>query len=424
MSRSEPITLGQRDSDSQRHAAPARALAANCTEFTPLCELLVYTDYAYQRDGGRRLFRARVLAVPRRGRRASSTDASSVLGRRRPATPGEARYELGDGVRVRAASLVSVAGRAGARCRRIARSLAAGWRAIGDGRPRLAARPAPADPRPRRRSRSCAGAGASCSASARTSRPTSPRAATQARRPAARGLRCSSARSALLARRCPTVVVGPELARNYAALARLLEIPVSLVPADQIVDEATALARDYDGELTVLSVGRLDTEKNPLLLADVLARLRAGGGDWRLEVCGEGPLAGALAERLRELGVAERAELRGYVALRRLHAAYREAPMLLHSSVTEGLPQVLLEAFAAGLPVVATDVGGIGEAVGEAVLLVAPGDAGGAASALEQLAADPAERERLVRAGIDYAREHSMEAELDRLAAFLEGRGW
>ena len=51
-----------------------------------------------------------------------------------------------------------------------------------------------------------------------------------------------------------------------------------------------------------------------------------------------------------------------------LLALYRSAHVLLHVSWTEGLPQVLFEAFAAGLPVVATDVGGVAEAAGDGAL--------------------------------------------------------
>ena len=118
------------------------------------------------------------------------------------------------------------------------------------------------------------------------------------------------------------------------------------------------------------------------------ARRRVGapaaqdGDRWRLIVCGEGPLQATLEDRLRELGVAERAELRGYVPYGPGSRLYRTATRFLHVSWTEGLPQVLMEAFAAGLPVVATDVGGVAAAVGDAVRLVPPGDAGAAASAL------------------------------------------
>jgi len=126
-------------------------------------------------------------------------------------------------------------------------------------------------------------------------------------------------------------------------------------------------------KLRVLSVGRLDEEKNPLLLADVLANLRDGDSRWRLVVCGEGTLEGALAERLEQRGLADAADLSGYVQLDQgLMELYRSSHALLHVSWTEGVPQVLSEAFAARLPVVATAVGGVAEAVGEAALLIAP----------------------------------------------------
>ncbi|MEA2375105.1 MAG: hypothetical protein QOD53_1568, partial [Thermoleophilaceae bacterium] len=163
-----------------------------------------------------------------------------------------------------------------------------------------------------------------------------------------------------LSRRWPVVVVGPQLAENYRRAPRLLEVTVSLVAADQIVSAEQAAARSYDGRLVALSVGRLEREKNPLLLADVLAELREHDPRWQLVVAGEGPLEGELRERLESLGVAGAADLRGYVAVDGgLPELYRSSHAFLHISWTEGLPQVLFEAFAAGLPVVATEVGGV-----------------------------------------------------------------
>jgi glycosyltransferase involved in cell wall biosynthesis len=153
------------------------------------------------------------------------------------------------------------------------------------------------------------------------------------------------------------------------------------------------------------------------MLADVLARL---GPSWRLVVCGEGPLAGELRERLSDLGVAERAELRGYVPIDGgLSELYESSHALLHVSWTEGLPQILFEAFAAGLPVVATAVGGVAEAVGDDALLVPPGDPDAAAAALERIASDPEGRTLQVEGGLERLRAHTLEAECDRVADFM-----
>jgi glycosyltransferase involved in cell wall biosynthesis len=221
-----------------------------------------------------------------------------------------------------------------------------------------------------------------------------------------------------LSRHCATVVVGPALATGYRRARSLHELTVSLVRESDVVAEP-APAPDPDAEWTVLSVGRLEEEKNPLLLAEVLAGLCDRGEAWRLVVCGEGPLERELAERATELGVGERAELRGYLPFERLRELYLESDCLLHVSWTEGLPQVLLEALAAGLPVVATDVGGVRGAVGEVAALVPPGDAEAAVAALLRLRGDRALRERLIRRGLERARRHTIESETSALAAFL-----
>jgi glycosyltransferase involved in cell wall biosynthesis len=225
----------------------------------------------------------------------------------------------------------------------------------------------------------------------------------------------------LLARRCPAIVVGSELAANYRRGRAVLPINVSLIRASDVASPDTLPPRDYSGALTALSVGRLEEEKNPLLLADTMAEVVAAGGRWRLAVCGEGPLREALAARLEELGVADRVDLLGYLPLDGgLLDLYRDSHALLHESWTEGVPQILFEAFAAGLPVVATDVGGVAAAVGDDALLIPPGDAVAPAQALMRIADEPALRERLVSGGLDRARSHTLEAECERVARFFE----
>jgi glycosyltransferase involved in cell wall biosynthesis len=228
----------------------------------------------------------------------------------------------------------------------------------------------------------------------------------------------------LLARRWPVVVVGPELARNYRRAGRVLPITVSLVPSEQIASPEEVAARSYDGdELVALSVGRLEREKNPLLLADVLAALRELDPRWRLVIAGEGPLEDDLRTRLRALGVEDAADVRGYVPIDGgLPELYRSSHAFLHISWTEGLPQVLFESFAAGLPVVATEVGGVPAAVGDAALLVPPGDAARPAEELARVGRDAELRARLVAAGLARVREHTLEAETRRVAEFLGER--
>jgi glycosyltransferase involved in cell wall biosynthesis len=228
----------------------------------------------------------------------------------------------------------------------------------------------------------------------------------------------------LLARRHPIIVVGPDLERRYRGARAVLGIYVSLVEEREIDAALEETGRDYSGELNVLAVGRLEREKNPLLLADILARLREREPRWRLIVCGDGPMREELAQRLDRLGVADHADLRGYVAMNgELTRFYRSSHLFLHVSWTEGVPQVLFEAFAAGLPAVATAVGGVPGAADGCAVLIPPGDASAAAEGLLALARDQSLRERLTDAGGARVRLHTIEAETRRVADFLRSEG-
>jgi glycosyltransferase involved in cell wall biosynthesis len=222
-----------------------------------------------------------------------------------------------------------------------------------------------------------------------------------------------------LGRLLPVVAVGPQLAGQYPA-DHTLELSVSLVRTSDIRPAQDPLP-DYDGSvLTALSVGRLEEEKNPVLLAEILAALVLRDRRWRLVVCGEGPSKNQLRERLEQLRMADHAQLRGYVpndgGLREL---YRSSHALLHVSWTEGLPQVLFEAFAARLPVVATAVGGVPQAAGDAAVLIGPGDAGAAVDGLRRIASDQSLRAALIDRGLARVESHTLEHEAAAVAAFI-----
>jgi glycosyltransferase involved in cell wall biosynthesis len=220
------------------------------------------------------------------------------------------------------------------------------------------------------------------------------------------------------------VVVGDDLSRRYRSARHKLELTASLISSDDLSDLDEASARSYSGEIRLLSVGRLEAEKNPLLLADILRELRAQEPRYRLVVCGEGLLEPALRSRLKDFGLAEHADLLGYIPFDAgLLDVYRTSHVFLHVSWTEGLPQVLFEAWASAVPVVATDTGGVAAAAAGSALLIRPGDAKVAADAVARLANDPTLRAKLVRAGLRQARAHTYESERSRLVRFLTSAG-
>jgi glycosyltransferase involved in cell wall biosynthesis len=227
----------------------------------------------------------------------------------------------------------------------------------------------------------------------------------------------------LLARRVPATVVGSAVAERYASRrGSVLTMRPSLVRAADVVEQPEP--RDWSDEIQLLTVGRIDAEKNPFLLVDAMAELeRLRPGRYRLRWVGVGPLAAAVRARVAEVGLEGRFELPGYVPFGpELLELYRGAHALVHVSLTEGVPQVLVEALASGTPVVATDVGGIASALedGRVGLLVPPSNLEALVAAVLRLSDDEELRTRLVARGLELARDWTLEAEAARVAAFLK----
>jgi len=376
--------------------------------------LLVYTDYVYRRLG-EEVFTERAFALFL-ARLAQELDEVTIAGRLEP-QPGKWNYRLPEEVRFVALPYYLSLSRPLGLAKVALRSMRRFWSALGEVDAVWLLGPHPlafafAGLAFVRRRRIVLGVRQNTREYARTRHPE--------RRRFQIALAAMEAGFRLLARGCSVVVVGGGLARDYAGSRRLLQIAVSLVSEEDIVPPARAGQRSYDGPLTLMTVGRLEREKNPLLLADVLAGLLARDPRWRLIVYGEGDMRAALQARLEQLGLTAAAQLRGYVPLDAgLLDAYRASHAFLHVSWTEGVPQVLFEAFAARLPVVATAVGGVREAVGDAALLVPPGDAPAAAAELARLAHDEGLRRRLAERGVELVRRQTLDAECRRTASFL-----
>lgn len=164
------------------------------------------------------------------------------------------------------------------------------------------------------------------------------------------------------------------------------------------VDTATfspAAAPRAQRPLTIGFVGRLSPEKGPLLFVAIAARVAEALPDVRFVVAGDGPMRHAMADSARSRGLADRFEFRGLVTS--MPALYRELDLMLLTSSHEGTPLAVLEAMATGVPVVATDVGGVPELVASGMTgrLFAAGSEAGGADAVLALARDAARRRRM-----------------------------
>jgi glycosyltransferase involved in cell wall biosynthesis len=226
----------------------------------------------------------------------------------------------------------------------------------------------------------------------------------------------------LLARRLSATVVGAHNVQRYRGPRPcLLDMTVSLVRSEDIV--AIPVAKSWDGQIELLTVGRVDLEKNPLLLIEALSHLqRRHPGRYRLTWVGTGPLEEIVEKRAAELEIGHLVALRGFVPFGpELLRIYRSAHAFVHVSVTEGMPQVLVEALAAGLPAVATDVGGVRAALddGRSGLLVPPRDLPALVEAILRLSDDRDLRAELVTRGLDLVRHLTLEQQSERVARFL-----
>jgi glycosyltransferase involved in cell wall biosynthesis len=227
-----------------------------------------------------------------------------------------------------------------------------------------------------------------------------------------------------LSRRLPTIVVGEELSRQYGKEGpRLLTTAVSLVQEVDIV--TSPQPRDWTGVVSLFTAGRIDREKNPLLLVEAIARLeQRQPGRFRLTWAGTGPLADAVRRRVHELGIDDRIEFLGFVPFGpELLDRYRSAHVFVHVSLTEGVPATLIEALASGTPVIASSVGGVPAVLdgGRAGILVPPSDVEALVAAILRLTSDEELRDKIVSHGLRLASGRTIDVNSARVAAFIEG---
>ena len=195
----------------------------------------------------------------------------------------------------------------------------------------------------------------------------------------------------LLYRRADAIVCQTEAVRRCfpAAVQGKLVTIANPVPPPDVARSAAEVKR-------ICAVGRLTHQKGFDLLIAAFASATSGAPDWRLDIWGEGPEREALHALIRDQGLAGRISLRGLSPRPRAWVA--EAGIFVLSSRYEGFPNVLGEAMAAGLPVIAADCDfGPADMVehGRSGLLVQGEDPAALARAMADLMADPLARSRM-----------------------------
>lgn len=145
----------------------------------------------------------------------------------------------------------------------------------------------------------------------------------------------------------------------------------------------------------------------PHLLLEALSYLKKSKINVRLDMYGSGPEETSLREMADRLGIAENVSFKGWLDMNLVATKYLEYDIMVMPSLSESFGVAALEASAAGLPVVATNIGGIPEAVMNGVtgILVKPGDAEVLAGGIKRLAENVELRKKMGEAGRKYVSE-------------------
>ncbi|HKB13474.1 MAG TPA: glycosyltransferase [Vicinamibacterales bacterium] len=226
-----------------------------------------------------------------------------------------------------------------------------------------------------------------------------------------------------------TFANGAALARKHSRPGR--EATETRTTTIRRADLAERADTSPGGRVRMLTVSRIDPRKGLTALPGVAAALVARGLDVTIDIVG--PVVGtpggaerrAIDAQAAALGVSDRVHCIGAVPLDQLLPLYGEYDLFVLPTLPgEGIPRVLLEAMAAGLPIVTTRVAGIPSLIehGRNGLLVDDASAQSIAGVLERLIADGDLRRALIAAGYETARAHTLEAQAASMMAVVAAR--
>jgi colanic acid/amylovoran biosynthesis glycosyltransferase len=172
----------------------------------------------------------------------------------------------------------------------------------------------------------------------------------------------------------------------------------------------------------LLYVGRLATNKGLPILLQSLVSLKSSHPDLVLTVVGDGAERKALEAMTEKLGLKEQVKFVGYRSQAEVREHLQHTDIFVLPSFAEGVPVVLMEAMAAGVPAIATQIAGIGELIEDGIsgFLVPPGDPSSLASRIEQLLADNRLRAQFGTCGRQKVEaEFNLNLECDRLYSVM-----
>ena len=228
----------------------------------------------------------------------------------------------------------------------------------------------------------------------------------------------------LMIKDIPIFVAGNSLYSRYKGISNLVfKMFPTLVSKKNIrlqCNHITPLKK----ALKLLYVGRLEPEKGVEYLIEALDRLRKTEGiEFHLDIVGSGPDRNILKKKKEESGVNRYVIFFGHIPSGpNLFEIYERSDIFVLPSLTEGAPQVLYEAMAKGLPIIATAVGGVPDIIkdGENGLLIPPANPEAIAEAILYLINDEELRIKLIKNALETVKEFTLEKQTHKMVSILQ----
>ena len=192
------------------------------------------------------------------------------------------------------------------------------------------------------------------------------------------------------------VCISPTLKTDFLKRYHMKEADMILNPVD--LRRFAVPERRFDRPVTFICAGRLDEVKNHKLLLSAFREILKSYPENKLIIAGDGILRGELEQYIAKYGMEQNVSMAGNIA--DMERLYKEADVLVLTSLSEALPTVVIEAMASGLPVIASEVGGIPDIVKENGIRFPSGNKKRLVEAMERMITDNKMRERMSEEGL------------------------
>lgn len=225
--------------------------------------------------------------------------------------------------------------------------------------------------------------------------------------------------SRIMASNSLVITNGSELLKMYSPIAAssLMIVTSSLLKSDLPV---TVKKDTFNGKIKLLFVGKLNEGKGTIFLLQALEKLvNEFKSNVQLTVIGDGPLEDKLKKYVANHNLDHVVDFTGYIPPSKgLFEYFKNADLFVLPTLYEGTPRVVTEALALGLPVIATNIGGIPDIVihNENGLLISPGNVDDIVNSVLKLSKEPELRQKMIKHGMKTAQEHSIDNQSEKIA--------